>query len=177
MQIAKTVWGPRKMSVEEYARQQDELARTTRDGTVYGSRKGGGKSVKAAAPAPAPEPEKPKRTRRAAPKKRAAPAAEANQGATAEAATPPEKGEGGEQGDQVPAANPYVTDDADGRLNLDELEARLGKHPEELDLAIQAEFRGGKRARKGAVALFVDLEHAREGGARDGVLKLLGSQA
>lgn len=47
IQESKTLYGPRKLSPEAYAKQQEEQTRSSREATVYGSRKGEGK-----APAP-----------------------------------------------------------------------------------------------------------------------------
>jgi hypothetical protein len=81
-------------------------------------------------------------------------------------------------GDEPPAPverNPFLLaadKDSSGYVNLKEMEATLTKQPELLDAAIEAEFRKGT-PRKGALALFTEVENGREGGPRSDVIELL----
>lgn len=148
MKKAMTRWGPRKLSAEAYAAQQDKQRRSSRSGTVYGGRKA----------TTAPEP------------------AEAVSVAGAQTQATGNPSPSALPSEAVPGPNPYLADDADGRLNLGPLEQRLRAHPEELDLAIQAEFQGGRPPRKGALSLFREFEDGRDGGPRPSVVKLLTEQ-
>jgi len=144
-------YGPRKLGMAEWKRQQALSTLKKREATAYGHRKS------AASPA-APDPVD----------------AGAELAREIELAHEVESGLGDIEGKED-AINPFLpTGDSDASryVTLAELEEKLTEQPELLDFAIQAEFRAGK-PRVGAVKLFRRLEEARVGGARPGMMKLL----
>lgn len=141
---AKTLYGPRKLSPEEYAKQTEETTRSGRDATVYGSRKSD--------------------------------AAEAVPPLLAETlGNRPQDTVATDSDYEIEANNHFsITGDEDssGYVTLSELADVLDKRPQLLDAAIEAEFRS-ETPRKGALALFLDIEGQRKGGPRPEVIERL----
>lgn len=129
---AHTVYGPKKLDKAAYEAQQKK-AKVTIGNVVYGPRKG----------------------------------------APLEEGTPNVVVDGVEYGPETPEAKAAVAAGKAGKgkagtaddspfkgMTLEALEKRLGKTPDDLDAAIEYEFRSGN-PRKGAVDMFLQLEHSK----------------
>lgn len=143
-----TVYGRRKVTDSERTAQDQARTLSSRDATVYGSRKGG--------PAPV-EPE--------------APAQEPN-GAGEPVTTPGSDPETTPDPDITP--NPFLptADNEDGYVSVEDLKAHLEKHPEHFDAALKAEIELRDPPRKGALRHLRELEAAKPE-PRIPVLKIL----
>lgn len=140
------VYGPRKLGQAEYAKQQELAELSSREATVYGSRKRAG-----AQPEPQPEPQP------------------TEAAVTDEAVTAAETG-ADEPGQEQQEPEPEVLDFK--AMKLGALEEALLADPSRLDEAIRQEVADGN-PRKGAVSLFIEAENARAEGPRDAVMNLL----